>query len=100
MFYLCSTLEMLVPSDKFESSSDSLIAPASVCFAIIPSDSLELPQVTKAIYVGTGGQVTLAPVDNTAPVTFVNVPSGAILDVRTSKILATGTDASDLVGLA
>ena len=89
-----------MPSDKFYNSSDSLIAPASVCFAIVPSDALELPEVTKALYVGTGGQVTLVPTDNSDPVTFVNVPSGAILDVRVAQVRATGTDAADLVGLA
>ncbi|XUU61080.1 spike base protein, RCAP_Rcc01079 family [Erythrobacter sp. HA6-11] len=89
-----------MPSDKFHSSSDSLIAPSSFCFAITPSDALDLPAVTKALYVGTGGNVTLVPVDNAAPVTFVNVPGGAILDVRVSQVRTTGTDASDLVGLA
>ncbi|NVE95727.1 spike base protein, RCAP_Rcc01079 family [Altererythrobacter lutimaris] len=87
-------------SDKFDSSSDSLIAPSSYCFAIIPNDAQNLPVVTKALYVGSGGRVTLVPVDNTSPVTFVNVASGAILDVRVSQVRATGTDASDLVGLA
>lgn len=89
-----------MPSDKFQSSADSLIAPSSACFAIVPSDVLELPEVTKAIYVGSGGQISLLPLDNQTPVTFANVPSGAILDLRVSKVLATGTDAGDLVGLA
>lgn len=89
-----------MPTDKFQSSSDSLIAPSSACFAIVPSDASDLPEVTKAIYVGTGGQVTLVPVDNQTPVSFANVPNGAILDVRVRKVLASGTDASDMVGLA
>lgn len=89
-----------MPSDKFYTSADSLIAPSSACFPIVPSDALELPEVTKAVYVGTGGQITLIPVDNQTAITFANVPSGGILDVRVSKVLATGTDASDIVGLA
>lgn len=89
-----------MPKDNFQTSSDSVIAPAQFCFDVTPSDSGELQLVTKAIYVGEGGDVTLRPVDNTSEVTFRNVPSGAILDVRVAAVLATGTSASQIVGLA
>ena len=89
-----------MPKDNFQSSSDSVIAPAQFCFDVSPSDSEELQLVTKAIYVGEGGDVTLRAVDNASEVTFRNVPSGAILDVRVAAVLATGTSASQIVGLA
>ena len=41
--------------DKFENSVDSLTSPASNCFAIVPSDSSDLVNATKAIYIGSGG---------------------------------------------
>ncbi len=47
-----------MPKDNFQSSSDSVIAPAQFCFDVLPSDSEELQLVTKAIYVGEGGDVT------------------------------------------
>ena len=56
--------------------------------------------MTKAIYVGGQGDVTLRAIESDADVTFRNVPSGAILDVRTANIRATGTTATDIVGLA
>ena len=65
-----------------------------------PSDTQDLPQVTKAIYVGTGGDIALVPVQGAGPVTFRNVPAGAILDVRVRAIRISGTTASDIVGLA
>lgn len=76
------------------------MAPAAACFAVAPSDTLDLSQVTKAIYVGTSGDVVLVPVLGADPVTFRNVPAGAILDVRVRAIRATGTTAADIVGLA
>lgn len=89
-----------MPKDNFQSSSDSLIAPAQTCFEVTPNDSQELETVTKAIYVGEAGDVVLRSVDSTADVTFRNVPSGAILDVRVSAIRSTGTTAAFIVGLA
>ena len=89
-----------MPNDKFQASSDSLIAPASQCFTITPNDSLSLEQITKAVYVGNGGDVTLRACDSAQDVTFSNVPTGAILDVRVAAVRSTGTTASAIVGLA
>ena len=65
-----------------------------------PSDAVPLPRPTKAIYVGTGGAVTLRGVDGAADVTYRNVPSGSYLEVCAAFVRATGTTASDLVGEA
>lgn len=87
-------------ADSFSGYADSLTAPASNCFAIAPSDTVELTIVTKALYVGTGGDVVLRPVNGSADVTFRNVPDGGIIDVRTRAVRAAGTTAADIVGLA
>ena len=89
-----------MPQDRYQNSADSLISPAQVCFAITPSDTADISQVTKAIYVGEGGDITLRAIDSSADVTFANVPTGSILDVRVKAIRATGTTAADIVGLA
>ena len=86
--------------DPFASSADSPIAPAELCFPITPSDTAALQTATKALFVGTGGTVTLRSVRGTADVSFKNVPDGAVLDVRVSAVRATGTTAADIVGLA
>jgi hypothetical protein len=86
--------------DPFENTADSPIAPAEVCFAVVPSDSADLTVVTKAIYVGTGGDVRLRSVRGGADVTFRKVADGSILDVRVLAVRATGTTATDIVGLA
>jgi hypothetical protein len=89
-----------VPTDNLSRFSDSPSSPARECFAVTPSDSEELPAITKALYVGTGGDLVIVPVGGTAPVTFRNLPDGGVLDVRVRAVRATGTTAADLVGLA
>ncbi|MBS0480679.1 MAG: hypothetical protein JSR96_00710 [Proteobacteria bacterium] len=85
--------------DRFAGYSDSPIAPSAVAFAITPSDTVEIT-ATKAIYVGTGGHVTLRPIGAAADVTYRNVPTGSYLTVRASFVRATGTTATDIVGEA
>ena len=86
--------------DPFEKTTDSPMAPAEVCFAITPNEVLDLPQATKAIYVGLSGDVALIPVRGDTPVVFKRVNAGTILDVRVRAVRVTGTTAADLVGLA
>jgi len=86
--------------DPYRQSVDSPMTPAENCFVIAPSDTAELPRATKAIYIGEAGDVTLVPVRGKTPVTFRNLPAGLILDVRVRAILASGTTARELVGLA
>ena len=85
--------------DPFESSANSLIAPSSDCFAITPNDTQELSKATKAIYVGSGGDLVVRPVGSSADVTFRNVIGGSILDVRVRAVRETGTSALDIVGM-
>jgi hypothetical protein len=92
-------MEMMMASQSFDNFADSPTAPALDCFAITPSDSLELPRVTKAIYVGESGTLVLRAAAGAEDVTFHNVPAGYILDVRVRFIRATGTTAAALVGL-
>ena len=86
--------------DPYRHSVDSPMAPAEKCFAIVPDDATYLPRATKAIYIGEGGDVTLVPVRGDDQVTFRNVPTGFILDVRVKAVRANGTTARDIVGLA
>lgn len=86
--------------DNFGSALDSLIAPARNCFTIVPHDTAVLQVLPKAIYVGTGGYLVLRAVDSSQDVTFVDVPSGTVLDIRAAIIRAAGTTATNLIGLA
>lgn len=86
--------------DPFESSSDSLVAPAKAAFAITPSDTQALSGATKALFVGTGGDIALEAIGSDSDVIFRNVASGSVLPIRVRIVRSTGTTATDLVGLA
>lgn len=85
--------------DPFENATNSLTAPCADCFEITPDDAQDLPRATKAIYVGTGGDIVLRAIDSETDIVFRNAISGSILDIRARAVRATGTLASDLVGL-
>ena len=85
---------------KTTQTIDSPTAPAQDCFPIDPAISEDLPKVTKAIFVGNGGDVTLRLLRASADVTFRNLPTGYMLDVRAIAIRNAGTSAANLVGLA
>ena len=88
------------PIDRFSAIADTVVAPSANAFPIVPDDENDLPEVTKALYIGTGGTLVLRSIHSDQDATFVNVISGSILDVRTVAVRATGTTASDIVGLA
>jgi hypothetical protein len=77
-----------------------LAAPSRAPFAVTPHDTNELGTIPKALYVGTGGNITLRGVGGTADVIFKNVANGQVLDVRAQYVRATGTTAADIVALA
>ena len=84
--------------DRFQNSSPSLSGPASHGFAVTPHDTNPLSETTRALYVGSAG--TLAVVlTSGAAITFAGVASGTVLPVRVTKVMATGTSATDIVGL-
>ena len=89
-------------SDSFKNQTDSVESPARRVAAFVPDDGIDLGEVTKGIYVGTGGDLALVAVDapaNAPAVVFRNLPAGALLPVRARRVAATGTTASDLLAL-
>ena len=86
-------------NDSFAASGDSLIAPARQAFTITPDDGADMPRAAKAIYVGSDGDIVLRAVHSDDDVTFRNVAAGSILAVRVRAVRASGTTATDLIGL-
>lgn len=84
--------------DIFKNFHSSLESPARCAVAVIPSDTEALPRITRALYVGEGGSVSVEMVDGPVAV-FRNLPAGALLPVRVSKVRATGTTAGAILGL-
>ena len=84
-------------TDTFRSHGRSLTSPPEEAVAIVPDDGAELACVTRAVYVGGGGDLRVRMLGG-AEVTLAAVPGGAMLPLRVTRVLAAGTTATDLVG--
>lgn len=84
--------------DRFSAHAGGLNAPASHGFAIAAHDSNELAEVTRAIYVGGAGALALV-MESGASLTLSGIAGGTLLPLRARLVKATGTTATNLVGL-
>jgi hypothetical protein len=89
---------LLSGTDKFSTYQASLTSPAEDAFAITPHNTNDLANFTRAIWVGGTGDVKVNMVGS-GTVTFTSVPAGYMLAVRASRVYATGTGATALVGV-
>jgi hypothetical protein len=85
-------------SDRFASHTPSLTGPASTGFPITPDDTMALPETTRALYVGGGGSLAVEMASG-AVLTFEGVTDGMLLPLRVSRVRASGTTASGIIGL-
>lgn len=74
------------------------IGPATRHFSITPHDTNELEVVTTAIFVGTAGDITI--VDKRGKEVTWTVPDGFYIPLEATKVKATGTTATGIIGLA
>lgn len=86
-------------SDRFDRALDAVSSPARDAFAVIPHDTNALPQLPKALLVGSAGTITLRAADGSADVA-VGVVAGQLVPIRASHVRATGTTAGQIVALA
>ena len=71
--------------------------PADRWFAITPNDGEDLAVKPRALFVGTGGNLTLIGADG-GSATFA-VPDGMVLPFSPHRVMATGTTATGIVGV-
>ncbi|HEV7344553.1 MAG TPA: hypothetical protein VGN60_02855 [Devosia sp.] len=84
--------------DRYDGFSVGNNSSATHAFAITPNDETDLEEVTRAIFVGGAGNLTVV-LKSGATVTFANiVAGGVILPLRATRVLTSST-ATDLVGL-
>lgn len=85
-------------NDDFEGKPTQLDDPMTDGVAITTSNDNDLPNLTRAIWVGGTGTIA-AILKSGKTVTFTGVPAGTMLRVRVSRVLATGTTATNMVAL-
>jgi len=72
--------------------------PAASAVAVVPNDATVLDSF-RSLYVGGAGDVAILPENDLVSVIFLAVPAGSILPVFGTKVLATGTTATNIVAL-
>lgn len=82
--------------DPYSNVGSDILGPARNAAAVIPSDTDDLPNASKRLWVGTGGAVSLITVGGDTA-TYTAVPSGTYLQVRAARVRSTGTTASNIV---
>jgi hypothetical protein len=84
--------------DQFKNHTSSLESPASRLVEVLPSDDVPLDFVTRAVSVETAGylQVVTAAGDTGR----IFVAAGVPFPLRVTQVMATGTTATGIVGLA
>ena len=84
--------------DQFKDFPITLTSPATNAAAVTPSDTTPLASVSRAIYVGQTGDISVEMLSGQI-ITFQNVQGGSILALRTLKIRQTGTTALGIVSM-
>ena len=81
-------------TNPFENRTSSLSGPATDIIPVTPDDIVDMPDVAIALYVETGGSLSLATVrGGTRSVTVAN---NSILPVGVRRVNATGTTAAGI----
>ena len=84
--------------DPFASQTPSLVSAFENGFAVTPSDGSDQPQVCRGIWVGSAGNLAVTTRGGNT-ITLVGVAAGTLLPIRATRILATGTTATNIVAL-
>lgn len=84
--------------DRFSTHAAGLTGPARSAHAVTPDDATDLPFLTRALYVGQGGDLRVTMADGDV-VTFTGLSGGGIYALRVGRVHATGTSAGGVVAL-
>lgn len=86
-------------TDPYNVVPDAVSDPVRSMAAVTPGDGTVLAKVTRGLWVGVGGNVAVLCADDTVAVTLANVPSGTLLPLRVTKVMATNTTATTIVAM-
>ena len=66
---------------------------------ITPSDGVNLPYITRGIYIGAAGNIAVICPATGAAIVFVGLPAGVLLPIQTTRVNLTNTTAANLIAL-
>jgi hypothetical protein len=84
--------------DEFRKYSRSLVSPAENAAKIVPNDATDISNVSRALYVGGAGDLHVMMLGG-GTAAFANIPAGTLIPLRVTRVLATGTTATAILGL-
>ena len=84
--------------DDFSTFGPGVSSPAVHAVAITPNNGADLAYATRSIWVGGAGDVAVVTIGGDT-ITFFGAGAGSIIPIRAARVLATGTTATNLVGL-
>lgn len=67
---------------------------------VTPSDSADLARVSRGLFVGGAGNLSVVMAGNGATVVFTGVTAGSFLPIRVSRVNSTSTTATNIVAVA
>tara|TARA_R110000823_G_scaffold53025_5_gene130980 strand:+ start:2937 stop:3206 length:270 start_codon:yes stop_codon:yes gene_type:complete len=74
-------------------------SPACNSASVTPSDESELAFLTRGLYVGVSGNVSVKLRDDSTAVVFVGVAEGTILPLQVKQVMATNTTSTNIIAL-
>lgn len=80
--------------DTFDSHAVSITAPPSNALPVTPSDTADLPFISRALYIGTPGDLHVLTHEG-QDVLYKGISGTKVL--RVQRVFATGTTAGDII---
>ena len=84
---------------QMQNAPGVVTAAAESAVVVTPSDTVDLTNASRGIYVGGTGTLTAIMLDGTTCL-FSGIPAGTILPIRATRVKATGTTATLIVALS
>lgn len=78
----------------FSNHAGGLSAPFAQLAAVTAGVDLDTP--SRGLYVGGAGDVAVTTIGGTTA-TFIDVPAGAVLPIRATRVESTGTTATNII---
>lgn len=85
-------------ADTFANYTDGLHTPASNATLLTTSDSADLVNTSRGLYIGTAGNMKVTMLGGTT-LLFTGLAAGSILPIRATRVWATTTTASTIINL-
>ena len=85
-------------ADRFEGHASGLLSAPTHAFAVTPDDETDLSEIVRGLMVATTGDVQLRMASG-ATIALPALLPGVQYAVRATRVFATGTTATGIVGL-